>query len=378
MSAMAPRLEVFEGHDVYRQHAERWTELLASSQEPPFFLRADWLDAWSRHFAQDRRCFLAAVEQDGRWIGGLPLTLGSGKLGARWRVSLLEFAGTPFFDRVELPAANPEELALSLETILDWARRDLGAWTVCGLREVPTESATFAALRTWAKKAGTPLYSRLCSKAPVVDLETGGKTSSKYRRQLRQSMEHLRERGEVALDFFYPAAEQVDELIRECAAVEVVSWKGEAGVGLFQEGPRREFFRELWKAMGPRKEVALATIRLDGKLIIYHWGFLHHGVFLSYSLAQVPETNNVRGGSLLLKHMVDEGLSLGIRAIDASRGSLESPNIIGRYHGPIRDHQFSWFYNSNLSGSALRMMRHGAVPLARKILGKPDPGIEAL
>ncbi len=365
-------LQVYEGAEVFAEHQERWSELLERTRSGIFFLRPDWLRLWAQHFGAGRRMFLVVAERDGQWIGGLPLILGKGRIGQRWQVGKLEVAGTPYFDRMEVPAADDEDCRETLRLILEWAR-GAGGWTAFGLHEVPNASPTHRALERLAAEHGFGLHSQLASKAPMVDLETKGKTSSKYRRQLRQSMEHLEQDGEVECRFAFVDGDSIDGLIADCKQVEGSSWKGDQGVGVFRDGPTGAFMRDLWRELAPRQEIALATIRLDGELIIYHWGFLHRGRFLSYNLAQHPSTNDKRGGSLLLKYMVDHGEELGIEVIDASRGSLESPNIIGRYKGPIRAHGDFVLYSGGLSGSFFSVLRHRLIPAARALLKKQGP-----
>jgi CelD/BcsL family acetyltransferase involved in cellulose biosynthesis len=370
---MAPAsLQVFEGPRVFAEHGARWQELLDRTQSPVFFLRPDWLQLWADQFGAGRRCFLAVAERGGEWIGGLPLILGEGRIGQRWEVPKLEAAGTPYFDRMEVPAADDADCRETLRLILDWARAT-GGWSAFAFHEVPAGSPTHRALESLAAERGFDLHAQLASRAPIVDLETGGKTSSKYRRQLRQSMEQLEEEGRVECAFEFVDADRIGPLIAECKQVECSSWKGDQGVGVFRRGPVGDFMRGLWRELVPRQELALATIRLDGRLIIYHWGFLHRGRFLSYNLAQVPETNRVRGGSLLLKHMVDTGRDLGIEVIDASRGSLESPNIIGRYKGPVRAHGDFILDARSAHGRFLEGVRHRAIPAARRLLRQGGP-----
>ncbi len=364
------RLLVFEGNSVFSDHATSWNDLLKRSDSPSFFLRSDWLDLWARHWGQDHRLFLVVCEEDGQWIGGAPLALGRGRVGGRWPVRKLEFAGMPWFDRMEIPAISAAACKQTLQAILYWAKTDLCAWTAFALQEVPNGSDTLHALQTLSKEQVFPLHSVLASEAPMVDLLSGGNTSSKYRRQLRQSMEQLQELGQVDVDFCVVPAARVEEWMIECAEVEAASWKGKDEVGVFRDSSHRAFMAEIWTALAPEKGVALCTIRLDGRLLIYHWGFRHLNRFLSYNLAQRPETNALRGGSLALKHMVQHGSDLGFTAIDASRGSLTSPNIIGRYHGPVRCHANAVLYGPNAAGSALATLRGSWIPAGRRLLGK--------
>ncbi len=367
------QLRSLTGPEVYRKHPAAWTELLERSGHPSFFLRSDWLEIWSAVCGQDRDHVLLVAEQDGRWVAGMPLVHGQGRLGARRQVPKLEFAGAPWFDRMEIPAISEQVLVDFLRQALAWARRERRGWIAMALEELPEDCPTFRALEQLAGEDEFPLYTQLASRAPMVVLDEGGRLSPRYARKLRASHRRLAELGEHQIEFFLPSEDQVDSLIEEFRAVEDRSWKGEQDVGVFRTGPPGDFFTALWRRLCPLGDLAVGTLRVNGRLMAYHWGFRHRGRFLAYNLAQLPEANAFHGGLLLLNHLVKRGHELGFDILDASRGSLEIPNFIGAYHGPVRLQGHATIYNRGIKGQAMRLLRHGVFPAARAVLGQQQP-----
>ncbi|MBL7007385.1 MAG: GNAT family N-acetyltransferase, partial [Planctomycetes bacterium] len=283
------------------------------------------------------------------------------------------FAGTPWFDRLEIPAVSFEALLGFLRLALAWFHEERRGWIALSLEELPQDCPTQRALDQLALEQDFSLYSQLASRAPMVVLDEGGHLSPRYARKLKASRRRLAELGGGQIDFFVPPEDRIDDLLDEMREVETMSWKGEQGVGVFRDREPLEFFTRLWRKICPLGDIALATLRVDGRLVAYHWGFRHRGRFLAYNLAQLPEANPYHGGLLLLDHIVHHGHELGFDILDASRGSLEIPNFIGVYHGPVRLHGHATIYNRGIKGQVMRLLRHGVFPAARAVLGQAQP-----
>jgi hypothetical protein len=105
--------------------------------------------------------------------------------------------------------------------------------------------------------------------------------------------------------------------------------------------------------------LAAGTIRLDGKLIAYHWGFRSDGNrFLSYNLAYASDFHNFSPGTLLMHHMAETGTKIGFNFLDASRGGLDHAHLLERYHGGARLHVSATFYSPSFKAQIIRFLRH--------------------
>lgn len=360
-------LESLDGRTVLRDRADEWEDLLARGGAGTFFLRAAWLRAWERHFlaGRDFRCLI--LVRDGAWAAALPLVRSRGRLG-RWPVRKLEFAGAPLFDFVEAPAVDDDSRVELMRAAVRWFRTEARDCSVFDLRELDVTGPTLAATRTAAQELDVPCHVRLCSRAPLLDLDAFARTgirSGNLRSQLRRTDKRLQERGRLESTFGAPAPDALESLLLGCAAIEELSWKGRAGVGVLRDGAPRAWAMDLFRSCAAAGTLLMATLRLDGRLIAYHWGFRDGARFLSYNQAQAPDLADLGPGTLLLQRMIEAGAAMGLRALDASRGSLERPHILARYHGAVREHQQALIYQSNWRGGALRVARHAVLPALR-------------
>ncbi|KAA3605783.1 MAG: GNAT family N-acetyltransferase [Planctomycetota bacterium] len=370
---MTVTLQVFEGKDVFEQHADSWQALLDRSPEFTFFQSPDWLIPWAKHEAGDRRLFLVVAERDGRWIGGLPLALGPGNLG-RWKMRKLEFAGAPWFNHIEIPAADDQDRRDTLQALLDWSRKQMRSWTALELSELAHDGPTRRIWKDLCASQGNFLFEQQVASSPTLDLEAfhqaGGKFSKNLRSQLNRSRRRLEEEGALEMRLFLPQSSELDRLFEECLEIEQGSWKGEQGTGIMDPQGAGAFFRELWQRLAPKQQLAMATLRVDGRLLAYHWGFKEENRFHSYTLAHRPEYNQKGPGTLLQHHMVMEGQEAGFRFMDASRGAIAPPHLLYRYKGPVREHFQTVLYRSSPKGSGLRFLRHSVLPKVREVKAK--------
>jgi len=369
---MSSGLRFLDGRRVLAESPDRWAALLdlpgALGLAPSLFLESAFLAAWARHLAPEQPFLLAVLEEEGAWLAGLPLTRSRGRLG-RWRLRLAGIAGAPMFDCVEVPAADPGRRRTFLEALLRELPRALPGWTALDLRELPAAGPTLAALRGAAAAAGRPVHERLCARSPLLPLEgpEPPRPSRNLRSQLGRSRRRLAGRGAVELHFSRPTADAAEVILEECAGVEAASWKGARGTGVLRAGPPRDFARELWRTLTPSGRIGLGTLRLDGRLVAYHWGWICGRRWLSYNLAQLPEVDDAGAGTLLMQAMVEQAPELGLDLLDGSRGSLLRPHLLARYRGPVREHVQAVLYHPGLRGRALGLARHRLLPAARSL-----------
>ncbi len=358
-------MEVFEGRDVFEKNRARWDELLADSGGGAFFLRGDWLDSWARTAPADRRIFLAVESRAGRWVAGLPLTLGEGRIG-RIRLKKLEIAGAPWFDAIEIPAVDAACRAGFVRSLLTWCTQSLSGWTALELRELPAECATAAEVERAASELGIACDKRVCSRAPYValtDLADGERVLSKnLRSQLKRSAKRLQELGTVEVRFELVDEADVRARLESCAEVERESWKGRTKSGTLQPESGFAFFAELCPRLARERALALGSLFVDGRLCAYHLGFRDGARFLSYNLAQRPIMDSVGGGTYLLQGMIERARALGFEVMDASRGSLTRPHALARYSDAAREHLQVVLYGDSASGKLLELTKRRLVP----------------
>jgi len=363
---MASTLRVFEGPGVFREHAATWQGLLDCAQTdlglPTFFLQNTWLQTWAAHFSAGKRIFLVVAEDTaGQWIGGVPLMLGQGRVG-RFQVSKLEFAGAPYMDCMTILAVDESARAETLDLVLEWSQKELKEWVAFEMREIPSECGLATTIQSQAAAAKFPAYTKICSNAPLLDLKSfdeGGKVVSKnLRSNIKRRTRKLTKEGKVDYWFGFPDGGAWQLLFEECVQVEAASWKTD-GEACLLEGDSKIFIQDLWEKLTQLGDLAIGTIRLDGKLIAYHWGFRSDGNrFLSYNLAYVSDYRNFSPGTLLMHHMAENGSNIGFDFLDASRGGLDHAHLLERYRGGARQHLSTTFYSPSFKAQVIRFLRH--------------------
>ena len=259
---MGDAFVVFEGPDIFREHAEKWDALVTANDAgslrsgagddalPGFFLRSRWLDPWAREGRGDSRVFLGVKSSGKDWVAGIPLQLRSGKVG-RFKVTKLDFAGAPWTDSAGIPATSSSAREAAAMDILCWVREELSGWTVADFRELGDGGLSAEALVAAAQECGLAWERHECSRAPLLNLkaweEEGRPLSKNLRKQVKRSQKKLEAAGEISLEFTIPDAIQAALLFEEVAEVEGASWKGLEGRSHLAAGASsRPFFSVLW------------------------------------------------------------------------------------------------------------------------------------
>ena len=370
---MVDAFVVFEGPDVFREHAERWDALVTANDAgslragagddalPGFFLRSQWLDPWAREGREDARVFLGVKTSGEEWVAGIPLQLRSGKVG-RFQVTKLDFAGAPWTDSAGIPATGSSAREAAAVDTLRWAREELSGWTVADFRELGDGGRSAEALVAAARECGLAWERRECSRAPLLNLkaweEEGRPLSKSLRKQVKRSKKKLEAAGEVLLEFTIPDSVQAALLFEEVAEVEGASWKGLEGRSHLAAGAStRPFFSALWQDLAEEGRLAVGACRVDGKMIAFHWGPRSGDRFLSYHLAFREEQRQLGAGTVIFHHMVEKGTELGFEWMDASRGELDAPHLLSRYGGPARSQEQVLVWAPGLRSTGIRAAR---------------------
>lgn len=87
-------IERIETREEFRALREEWNELLRVSSADCIFLTWEWLHAWWRHLAEDRRLFIITVRRAGRLIAIAPLSLRPCRFRRLLPFRSLEFLGS--------------------------------------------------------------------------------------------------------------------------------------------------------------------------------------------------------------------------------------------------------------------------------------------
>jgi CelD/BcsL family acetyltransferase involved in cellulose biosynthesis len=325
--------------DRFLRERARWSRLLAAASReeavPWTFLSHDWLSTWFATLGSTCRSGIFILERQGVLQAALPLTIASECPAGR----SLRVAGRPQLDSFEIPAVSPGARASLLVALPEALHRWAPSWRRLQLDGLAWSGPTLAVIHARRELAPWRRRAEETAAAPSVDLSTfgdaGGFRSRNLRSQLRRTGRRLGQAGRTEIEFRRVEAAEVEGLHASCAAVEAVSWKGAAGQGLMN-GSAAAFSLRIWQGFATAGDLLLGTLRHDGRLIAYHWGFRDGTRFLSYNLAYRPEHRAFGPGTLLLDGMIRLAPGLGLERLDAGHGDAHRPHQLARYHGPGR------------------------------------------
>lgn len=353
-----------------------FTSLLTSLPQATVFTTSEWLStAYSLlHKRRTPRILTCRTRDD--VVAIVPLTHGVESFrGVPLRT--LRGAGFPLSDRMPLLIAD-RRVDL-VPTVLDGLVAGDAPWDVIILNEIPREPAIIDAVTQWSRDSGYKVMFRLASRAPVLPLRAANRESllSSYPRALAARLRRCRKKLAAAgrVEFRRVLAEpgQVRPLLNELKAVEDSSWKGQQGVGIFSTPENQAFFTTVSARMAEREWLDIGLLYLDGRLISYRYGFRFAGAFWDYNLAHRPEYNHLSPGRVLLDEMIQSSLDLGLTAVDASRGSLTTGNLLQDWTDQAIECIDLKIFNRSLPGTFARVADTWVRPLIRSLRGIPAP-----
>lgn len=317
----------------------------AQAERPWFYTSSAWLLPWARHCCEGVDIFVfLARDAAGEVVAALPMAKQKVRIG-RMHTPALTVLGWPATDNFELPAKTAEAREALLQWAWQHARSKISGWTCWMLREVAQDGPTAAAIQSLREQGGLSQPEVFAAGvSPTLDLAAfeadGDPRTKKQLYRITKFRRKLAKKGEVEVPFWRVTEADAEQTWASAVDIESRSWKGEDGDATsLQEGKNADMLREVWAATVPKGALACAEVRLDGKPLASHWGYIEGDRFLSFHMAYDNEYRSYGLGSVMLEDMVQQGRGIGLRFIDASRGNTAGTHILGLYGGPVRQQQ---------------------------------------
>lgn len=324
-----------------------YEQLLEQLAEVTPFNRLAWLRACAAQLDGRELRILTAWDAGGMVLC-LPLTRGRETLmGLPWCV--VRHLGYPLADRL-VPAVGIADPPL-LREALQQVRKHL-PHTLLELNEVLSIEPAGQLVRTWGR-ASCYWEDRLSCRVPEhrITEADSDEPAGDLRYELRRARRRVAEAGAL-LRRYVPDQSDMGALLRELAAVEQASWKGEEGVGLFS-ATRLAVMTAALTALAGEGRVRVVSLEQEGRCISYRLGLLERGRLYDYNIAFLPEHSRLGSGRLLLNEWLLWGLEEGWQWVDASRVSLHNSNhqLHERMDGLVENRH--WRFCSCRPGGAL-------------------------
>jgi CelD/BcsL family acetyltransferase involved in cellulose biosynthesis len=355
---------------------DEWSALVDRSPLATIFQTPEWVIPWRLHMDSGVPRDLAVRNGD-RLVGLVPLAEKCEKeIGLP--VKVMTLAGEPQSDRSGLlfDPEVPEVLDRIVHSLLDAAR----SVDMIRLSELETERPESRALIAASRSLGARISSKVCARAPILSLaRPWSEIAAGIRPSNRSRLQRARKRQHAAGGFEFkrwqPEPEEIHELLPLLREIEDRSWKGGERLGIFSPLERWSFVNDFARRFAARRWLDVALLTQGGRPIAYRFGFRFRGVFHDYNLAHDPEAASFSPGRTLLDDVIQDSHRLGLLAVDASRGGLFNPHLLGDWTTEARWHRKWMIFGTSARGRMLAAIERHAKPLARRALRRNVEGI---
>ncbi|OJW71808.1 MAG: hypothetical protein BGO57_09745 [Sphingomonadales bacterium 63-6] len=171
---------------------------------------------------------------------------------------------------------------------------------------VPAESPLLPAMRDAMKGKGL-LSIRPAVPCPTITLdeswhEPESRFNSGRRSDFRRAARKAEQMGKVSYQIFAPGPESFDALFNEALAVELCSWKKEAGTAIASERAKEDFFRTYFRAACASGEFRLSFLRIDGRAAAMQMAVVRGGRYWLFKIGFDEAFCKCSPGTLLMLH----------------------------------------------------------------------------
>ena len=308
------RVETIRTLERFESVLHDWNDLARRDGPPLPYLRHEWLSAWWRGFGE-RAALAIFVARDGETLtAALPLMRSWRTLAGVPLRALHSIGSNVGFPDLLRDPDHPDDLGLVLEAALL-----RGGTDVLLVKGTLARSPKDAWVRDWLKREGYAYETAPCGEfyldaregvtgyhagRPSKLLNNASKRSRQLSRQGTVSYERVRGGGPW------------DPALEEALGISMRSWKARSGTAIGQQPCFRVFLAELARRFGPRDEVELCFLRVNGTAIAFRMGVSDREVFVDQEIAFDEAWRRYSPGTLVALHSDEALISAGIREIN--------------------------------------------------------------
>lgn len=238
----------------------------------------------------------------------LPLCRDSGRF-ARWRLA----GADEVFEPVDLLCRDPAA-ARVLASALARQSRPLD------LDRIPSGSPLIPALQAAMKSRGL-VSVRPATPSPTITLDAGWREPEAQfnpgrRSDFRRAARRAKEQGAVAFEILSPGPDEFDALFDEAVAVELRSWKREAGTAIAVDPAKERFFRAFFRAASEAGTLRIAFLRIGGRVVAMQMALESFGRYWLFKIGFDEDYARCSPGTLLMLHMIGWAAQRGLAAFE--------------------------------------------------------------
>jgi CelD/BcsL family acetyltransferase involved in cellulose biosynthesis len=357
-----------------RQHAtleeigpKLWDDLAARSPSATFFQGWTWNDSWwSARRDPEHTLAMLSVWRDGRLVGLAPLQVGeqNPRLGRA-----LSFIGQGNSDYQDFLVDRDEPGVV--DALVDAIARLPERWERFQAFELPEGSLLRGALETSHRTDRFRLERRDDTVCPYFDIvrDPNGFATLADKQSARRKAAQIARLGEVTVEHLFDEAAIMRELpmfFRQHAE----RWAVTQTPSPFLDPAARLLYESLARGGAPRGEVLLSVLRLGGRPVAYHFGFLHRERLIWYKPSFDLRFFRAAPGNGILRATIRLAVERGLHELDFTRGDEGYKNHFT--NAQRRNANWIWYRTAEIHarGAAMRAARAEL----RSVVGMLRPG----
>ncbi|MEN6407713.1 MAG: GNAT family N-acetyltransferase [Thermoguttaceae bacterium] len=288
-----------------REAAPAWDDLWWRSATTLPTVRAELLAQWVERFKPRARFCVLVVADSQRWLAALPLV--AGRVGGL--ISAGELPDNEWATCGDLLVDALIEPNVVMERLLEAAGRL--PWPLLWLGGVMPETPRWRAMMRACRRTGASWCYHEWFRAGRVEI---GASWDDYQRRLpknhRQAMHRflrrLRCEGDVRFEMASPSdPAEVERWLDEALNMENRGWKGLRGTSVLRSPGMFSYLSAQAEPLVQWGQLRTASLRLDGRLLAFVYGYCAKGVYFTYKIGYDPEFAAFSPGQLLFHDMLE-------------------------------------------------------------------------
>ena len=185
---------------------------------------------------------------------------------------------------------------------------------------VPVDSGLIPALRDALRGKGW-MSVRPATPTPTIALDERWKDpasrfNSGRRSDFRRAARRAGEFGEVSFEILSPGPDAFDALFDEAIAVEMRSWKREAGTAIAADRAKEDCFRHYFRTACEQGSFRIAFMRIDGRAVAMQMALETLGNYWLFKIGFDEEYERCSPGTLLMLHTIRWAAERELRAYE--------------------------------------------------------------
>ena len=299
------RTVVLTNTNQLREVADRWDDLWLRSQVTLPTMRAETIIQWIEQFAARSRVRILVVEEEGRFIAGMPLV---GRRIRGWLpvaslASTFEPRGDLLIDHnANVPAAT-QHLSAAVASL---------KWPLVWMDEVPLDSPSWQCLLSALENRKTRVNMQECQRSGITNTTIGWDDfrlswSKNHRRHLQRGQKWLDKQGSCGTKILRNLApDEVEPLLRRGFEVEDRCWKGAVGHSVLKTKGMFEYYCRQAIQLAAWNQLQLSFLELNGEPIAFEYGYVAKHTYYSVKIGYNEDFAKGSPGKILSEAVIED------------------------------------------------------------------------